>query len=969
MARFQRLQQLLPSVDRWLPTVPYLFVPWVVAIAVHWSLPEIQPPSSGSALFDWLRAIPASSGFYYLLALLIDLYLVRSRLRHDQFLADIANEEEKNKASTRLTEHECLVLKGIRLRGFFFRQRADTTLLGVFVLLASTLYALAFFVPLVEAIDDAAVRVALFTNRFRGQLESVRSGRYWLRTLRTASPVATVALSTDGVHGVVSSNEDLVYVTADGGATWEILEGLPRSFGATPVAGVAIDQNGPRLLVLRNGTVLSPTNPPGWRVSPALPWQTLESVVAAWAGDSGPQLVIGSKGKVLRRTEGTWRELDYQLLNEVTAIDFSEDGRHGLLGTADGGAHITGDAGLTWSRLDDLPLSSTEWLERGWFDTDGLRAVSGDEGTVLVSIGGTWTSPEPVLSRGRGDTMVVEFSRSAVHGMIGFLDGSVHVTQDGGGSWSLVEDLPVGSNELVVEGWVGPNGRKWILGDRGTLALWENGAWTVAELQLTAAPMVVSFSRSARHGLIGLQDGSVLVTEDGGEDWASLESLPWNTGEWPNWAWVGEEGPVAMVGDEGTVLLLRGGRWSSFSGRIVWRRGHPNALPVAVGDDGNSMLIGAVSGVAYETEDRGATWKTMKLPGQVTMVTFGDGTLHGLIGGNDGSLHVTGDGGRSWQLWRAPLDGEDVVVASAIGNDGIRAIIDAQGVVWIRLNENWERSDTTVAGRVTVVAFSPDGAYGVIGNDRSGVLVTANSGRSWNTLGNDLLLAGEVAVAAQLENGGSRTIVGNRGSVVESTERGAWTRGVSDVSEVQAVRFVDVVGGTWREEPVFVGFDRLGEVYLMRAYPRMQLEGVAPERIVEEIQGLPAESILRLNVETFLNELPATNGGASAGENGVSRFFRLDQTDWMRLALLIAMSYLVQLLIRQYQYYLRLAAFLDSRADAVVLSGRFTEMDFDKLVVALGPDAYDFKPVRNVSIPSMLERMAQSRRDPTAPGS
>ena len=56
--------------------------------------------------------------------------------------------------------------------------------------------------------------------------------------------------------------------------------------------------------------------------------------------------------------------------------------------------------------------------------------------------------------------------------------------------------------------------------------------------------------------------------------------------------------------------------------------------------------------------------------------------------------------------------------------------------------------------------------------------------------------------------------------------------------------------------------------------------------------------------------------------------------------------FLVQLLVRLYQYSLRLAYFWESRCDAVLLDHSFAEKRserFDGLVSALAPDTYDFK--------------------------
>ena len=72
----------------------------------------------------------------------------------------------------------------------------------------------------------------------------------------------------------------------------------------------------------------------------------------------------------------------------------------------------------------------------------------------------------------------------------------------------------------------------------------------------------------------------------------------------------------------------------------------------------------------------------------------------------------------------------------------------------------------------------------------------------------------------------------------------------------------------------------------------------------------------------------------------------LGEINVLRGVTLAVVFFLVQILVRLYQYSLRLAAFWDSRADALLLARSFASgraVKFDDLVMALAPDAYDFK--------------------------
>ena len=74
---------------------------------------------------------------------------------------------------------------------------------------------------------------------------------------------------------------------------------------------------------------------------------------------------------------------------------------------------------------------------------------------------------------------------------------------------------------------------------------------------------------------------------------------------------------------------------------------------------------------------------------------------------------------------------------------------------------------------------------------------------------------------------------------------------------------------------------------------------------------------------------------------------RIDDLTVLRAVTLTVLFFLVRILIRLYQYSLRLAAFWESRSDAVLLADCFAQekaKTFDDLVSALAPDTYDFNP-------------------------
>ena len=78
-----------------------------------------------------------------------------------------------------------------------------------------------------------------------------------------------------------------------------------------------------------------------------------------------------------------------------------------------------------------------------------------------------------------------------------------------------------------------------------------------------------------------------------------------------------------------------------------------------------------------------------------------------------------------------------------------------------------------------------------------------------------------------------------------------------------------------------------------------------------------------------------------------------DEVVWMRIFTTIVLLFLTRILIQVYRYNMRLAAYWESRADAMLLFSTFAQegvWGFDDLVNVLSPDHYDFKPAPAVNL-------------------
>ena len=110
-------------------------------------------------------------------------------------------------------------------------------------------------------------------------------------------------------------------------------------------------------------------------------------------------------------------------------------------------------------------------------------------------------------------------------------------------------------------------------------------------------------------------------------------------------------------------------------------------------------------------------------------------------------------------------------------------------------------------------------------------------------------------------------------------------------------------------------------------------------------------SDLYRSVSTFVDNAGRIGraGGEDVKADGEESFLSrvLSDLTVMRIITLAIMFFLVQVLVRLYQYSLRLAAFWESRSDAILLAPSFADgkaRTFEELVSAISPDSYDFKP-------------------------
>ena len=216
-------------------------------------------------------------------------------------------------------------------------------------------------------------------------------------------------------------------------------------------------------------------------------------------------------------------------------------------------------------------------------------------------------------------------------------------------------DAPLAIESLLLDG-AAVGSRLVVVGERGhILVSTDDGAsWTQAEVP-TRALLTAVHMHDQRTGWAVGHDAVILRTSDGGETWTLVYEAPEE--ELPLLdVWFRDERAGFAVGAYGYFLATEDGGETWTSRAISQDDFHLNALvPVADGtpeshrNGPQRLYIAAEAGVAYRSDDGGATWR--ELPSPYAGSWFGGLAPDGnrvLLAGLRGHLFRSGDGGETW---------------------------------------------------------------------------------------------------------------------------------------------------------------------------------------------------------------------------------------------------------------------------------------------------------------------------------
>ena len=652
--------------------------------------------------------------------------------------------------------------------------------------------------------------------------------------------------------------------------------------------------------------------------------------------------------------------LDIDIGGDITAAAFSGNGQVAVIGGRSGAVFLNSNIGDdptengedAWSKVDTTGFGDFEELTAAALSDDGkIGVIVGDKGTVSWINFASDTRPTENLGNDIGSSVTTaapsgigsSVTAAALSGngqvaVIGGRSGAVFLnsnigddpTENGEDAWRKI-DTGFGVSERLSEAALSDDGKiGLIVGDEGT-AFWINFASdTRLTTQLTekfgnniigshggSSVTAVALSGDGQVAVIGGVFGVVFLnsnigdnpTENGEDAWRKIDTGFVGAAEWPVAAALSDNGKIGViVGHRGTTF------WINFASdtRLTTR-------PTENLDN----LFGS-RGIAAALSHDGE----IGVSGQIRVAAYGTAGTAGLI-------KLTTNDGESWNY----VSGEVLqqgLAAGAFGENGkIGAIGDRFGGVFLTTDggKNWS-PQTLYFGRderMDVAAFNNELEFAIIGGDEGSIFVTkipstdANNGSwKWNSTTGDLP------------------------GRIEGIRRLYFYPYESNETQKSNVRDQDQSSSSGQSKAYAV----IAETHEWNHYALINVpELVSAEKTyTPRLYQLILEDPIMKNAE-IVDEIERRVSAANASSEGQVNFLLADEISPLltRIVVVMILLFAAQHLIRLAQYNLRLAAFWDSRADALLLFRNFASRrseTFNQLVDSLAPDEYDFKHTR-----------------------
>ena len=847
-----------------------------------------------------LKRLPTQLPFYGAFAVVVGICLA---WRCWQFL-HVVNEYKTNSQDKQynigLTARDWWVALGLRKRAISLRTRADLLLVSVLAALFGGIYLILFVLPGITESDQIQARQIRFEERFGYELQALVDGKYWIR-------------------GEAPSDVDL--------------------FSRTNIARAATTDR-----------VTTYANPEDSWVENSLALGNNDSMaVLEFSSDGGTGLVATKSSIHFTKDQGrTWKVLILETKDDrrvdyidgprsvVRQIVLSSDGKTILVGRHLGPPFLTTDAGEQWHAVN-VKLKRHESIAGVALSADGTTGlIVGDQNSVYISQdGGTrWKYP---MFFDRNPINVQRIVLST-HGKYIAVLGSgrtVYLSADHGDNWvesTVPVDLLMTMNQQPANLEISPNGQVMVVGGE------------------------------TRHGPLFPVQSAIVLSTDGGKTW-KLQDFTLKEGELLYEMHFNHSGNVGILtGSRGSVLLTKN---SGINWEFVELDLADDWVVSGLSEDGLLVVLAAGAGPVYRSLDSGNHWEPLDLIIQtneklIEATVTPDGNVV-TIGLSRGMVFTT-NAGVDWRSTKLSLPIGERMIASSVSPDGRTvAVTTSRDNIYVSHDRGseWSSSKLSTEGfeRLEKVAFSDNGIFGIILGSSDSLYITRNRGTTWEAVELALDSRDNIDdVAWLLESGHFRS---------QNAHANA-----SNASQLESGRNVaskdkEILLGA------FVVKTQKSQYFYLREYSELSdWRDWSPEavrRTMERNQLLRSTPIYSeiskfMFEETHSEENVATSSAVPNDDNVATTNRFLDNITIMRVVTATILFFLVHLLVRLYQYSLRLAAFWESRSDAILLCSSFAKGEsesFDQLIYAMAPDSYDFKgtPRSSFSMQRLVDKL------------
>jgi len=433
---------------------------------------------------------------------------------------------------------------------------------------------------------------------------------------------------------------------------------------------------------------------------------------------------------------------------------------------------ISYDDGETWIEVDSGVPGDLNAVTTGDGTPENPYVIVGDGGVILVANPEDPTSWVLVNSGTTNDILGVIYSPECdVYVAVG--EGGYIATSEDAQTWNTQTSGTV--NALVEIVW---NGLLFAtVGDNGTIltAPCPGDTWTprVSGTSEDLNDVVWNgelFVSVGENGVITTSpDGITWIVQDSGilED---LNGVFWN----------GEV--FVAVGDNGTLLTSPDGLiWTPQDSGVtvdLYDGITPGGGVIIVvgGDPGNPVII--------QSNDNGETWFPQDVPGggpivnidiDVNVVIPVDITVPTFVAVGPGGVVITADVPDNWTVGvdPTPVDGTIVSIISTI--TGFIAVADDGTILTSNDGIDWTVVFTTPGNiPLTDIELAPDGTLVAVG-DNGDIYASTNGGQTWELVDTPT----DQNLNDVVEDCGVFTTVGDKGTIIRSTDGINWTNVLS----------------------------------------------------------------------------------------------------------------------------------------------------------------------------------------------